>query len=162
WTYAQLINQVLSTVDKLPALAGKVASGGRVNAGNAVGATAAATTGPRVVAASPNASGSSPVSSVRLTFSKAIHSGTFTTADLVSPAGPRGAVRVTGILAVAGSGDTQFDVTFDRQTNPGGYTLVLGSDIRDKSGNRLDQNRNGIQGESVADRFSSSFTIDRL
>src|SRR5262249_47597386 len=105
---------------------------------------------------------SSPVSSVRLTFSKAIDSGTFTTADIVSLTGPRGAVRVTGILAVAGSGDTQFDVTFDRQTNPGGYTLVLGSDIRDKSGNRLDQNRNGIQGESVADRFSSSFTIDRL
>src|SRR5205807_10031780 len=45
WTYAQLINQVVSTVDRLPALAGKVASGGRVNAAHAVGASAADPTG---------------------------------------------------------------------------------------------------------------------
>ncbi len=162
WSYAQIINQVTSTVDKVSALASKIASGGRVNAARAVGASAADTTGPRVVAATANASGSKPVSAVRVTFSEAVNPSTFTVNDIVSLTGPRGTLRVTGVRAVAGSGDTAFDITFDTQTAPGVYKLVLGSDIRDRAGNRMDQNRNGIRGESVADRFTASFTIDRL
>jgi serine protease len=36
WTYRQVIDQVLNTVDRLPALSGKVASGGRLNLAAAV------------------------------------------------------------------------------------------------------------------------------
>src|SRR5262249_1027307 len=165
WSYARLISQVTSTVDKLAVLSGKIASGGRVDAARGVGAagtSAADTTGPRVVAAKANASGSKPVSAVRVTFSEAIDPGTFTSNDIVELTGPNGAVRVTGVRAVAGSNNTVFDITFDTQTARGAYRLLLGSDIRDRAGNRLDQNRNGIKGESVADRYSANFTIDRL
>ena len=37
WTYNQVIHQILSTVDPVAAFSGKVASGGRLNAANAVG-----------------------------------------------------------------------------------------------------------------------------
>lgn len=37
WTYAQIKNQILSTVDPIAALAGKSVTGGRVNAANALG-----------------------------------------------------------------------------------------------------------------------------
>src|SRR5439155_2141838 len=37
WSYRQVIDQVLGTVDKLPSLQGKVSSGGRLNAAAAVG-----------------------------------------------------------------------------------------------------------------------------
>jgi subtilisin family serine protease len=39
WSYSQLINQVLSTVDPLPGLQGKTKSGGRLDAAAALGAT---------------------------------------------------------------------------------------------------------------------------
>jgi hypothetical protein len=37
WTYAQIKDQILSTVDPLPALAGKTVTGGRLNAASALG-----------------------------------------------------------------------------------------------------------------------------
>jgi subtilisin family serine protease len=37
WTYSQVINQLLSTVDPLPSLAGKTVSGGRLNLAKAIG-----------------------------------------------------------------------------------------------------------------------------
>ena len=160
WSYSQLIRQVLSSVDKVSSLSGKVATGGRLNAGKAVGADQGDTSGARVVSMTPNASGLDPVTSVRLTFSEAIDPATFTAGDIVSFTGPNGAISVTGIKAVAGSGDTQFDLTFASQTTPGTYKLVLGPDIRDKHGNQMDQDRDGVRGEATQDRFSGSFTIN--
>ncbi len=84
WTYTQLINQVRSTVDKLSALAGKVVSGGRVNAAHAVGASSAATSSPQVVAVTSNTAGTNSVSIARLTSSEGIDFGTFTTDDVLS------------------------------------------------------------------------------
>jgi subtilisin family serine protease len=43
WTYQQSIEQVLATVDKVPALAGRTATGGRLDAAQAVGAPASYT-----------------------------------------------------------------------------------------------------------------------
>lgn len=54
WTYSQVINQVLSTVDQLPSLAGKVASGGRLNLANALGTSVAPPAAPALPSISIN------------------------------------------------------------------------------------------------------------
>src|SRR5262249_5966104 len=154
----QVIDQVLRTVDPDRFLAGKVSTGGRLNAYRAVSAVLPDVTGPRVVAALPNASGASPVSRVRLTFSEGINASTFTTSD-ATLTGPQGAVVVRSIVPVYNSDDRQFDVVFDQQSAAGTYTLVVGPDIRDWAGNPMDQNGNGINGEAGKDADSIPFTI---
>jgi subtilisin family serine protease len=115
--------------------------------------------GPRILASTPSGATAAPVSSVRVTFNTAIDPATFTAADVVSFTGPGGTIAVTGIAAVAGSGDTQFELTFDPQSASGTYTLVLGPDIRDPAGNPMDQNNNLVLGEVPQDRFTATFLI---
>src|SRR5262249_18540282 len=76
-----VIHQVRRTVAKTPALNGRTVPGGRLNAYKAVSTPRPDHTGPSVVSMVPNASGASPVSSVRVTFSEAITPATFTLAD---------------------------------------------------------------------------------
>jgi subtilisin family serine protease len=160
WSASQVISQVLSSADSLTSLTGKDVGGRRLDLAKAVGASTADSVGPRVVSMTANGTGLQPATSVRVTFSEAIDPNTFTTADIVSFTRPGGTVTVTGIRAVAGSGNTQFDLTFASQTTPGTYQLVLGPDIRDAQGNLMDQNRNGVNGEATADRFTGTFTIN--
>src|SRR5262249_13346259 len=68
-----------------------------------------------------------------------------------------GAVAIGGVAAVAGSNNTQFDVTFAAQTAAGNYQLVVGPDVRDLAGNPMDQNQNGVNGEGPADRATTPF-----
>src|SRR5262249_47505525 len=143
WRYYQVINQVLQTVDPLKALQGKTVTGGQVNAYRAVTTILPDVTGPRIVGVTPNASGTSPVSSLRVTFSEGIDPSTFTLADITSFTGPNGSLTVTGVSEVANSDDRQFDLSFAPQSTAGTYTLTFGPDIRDWSGNPMDQNGNG-------------------
>lgn len=159
WTYSQVIQRVLTTVDTVSALSGKVATGGRLNVARALaGATPPAdVTGPRVVAAAPSATGVNPVSSVRLTFSETIAAGTFTAADVVSFTNSAGTDLRGTISSVTGSGTT-WTVNFAAQSAASTYTLVVGPDIRDLAGNLMDQNSNGVRGET-ADRYTTAFQI---
>src|SRR5262249_29512945 len=146
WRYYQVINQVLQTVDPVLGLQGKTTTGGQVDAYKAVTTVLRNVTGPRVVSAVPNASGTKPVSSLRVTFSEGINPATFTLADISSFTGPNGSLAVTRISPVSNSDDRQFDLIFAQQSTPGTYTLTLGPDIRDWSGNPMDQNANDIGG----------------
>jgi hypothetical protein len=119
--------------------------------------------GPSVIAQVPAASIPGQVSSVRLTFDESIDTTTFTTAKIVSFTGPGGtALTVTGISAVSGTNNTQFDLTFAPQTALGVYTLVLGPDIRDTLGHQMDQNHNGVPGEIPGDRYTGTFSVQGL
>src|SRR5262249_46817539 len=159
WRYYQVINQVLQTVDPLKALQGKTVTGGQVDAYRALTTVLPGVTNPIVVSAVPNASGTKPVSSLRVTFSEGINPSTFTLADIASFTGPNGSLAVTRISPVSNSDDRQFDLIFAQQSTPGTYTLTLGPDIRDWSGNPMDQNGNGIGGEVPQDRFTARFVI---
>lgn len=155
-TYAQVRARLLGSVDPIGGLAGKVATGGRLNVFKAISTGTTDSDGPRVVAAVPNST-TSP-SSVRLTFSEPINPATFTLADITGFTGPAGAITATGIVAVAGSGNTQFDVTFAAQTRVGTYRFDVGPDIRDVAGNRMDQDQDGINGEAE-DAFRVTFNV---
>lgn len=158
-SYSHVISRVLNNADKLSHLTGKVATGARLNAFRALSGGTADTSGPRVTSAQPNASGANPVSSVRLTLSETIDASTFTTADITGFAGPNGAILPTGVVPVAGSNYTQFDVTFAVQSAAGSYRFNVGPEVRDLAGNRMDQDQDGVLGESVEDRYSVQFAI---
>jgi subtilisin family serine protease len=154
--YRQVIARIKSGVDRLSSLAGKVASGGRLNAAKALDSASLDMTGPRVVSAVPN--GVASVSSVRLTFSEPIHALTFTAADISQFTGPKGKVAVQQIKPVAGSNNTQFDVVFAAQTVVGTYQFDVGPFIADVAGNLMDQNGNGVQGEAT-DAYRAVFRV---
>ena len=159
-TYGATIAQVLGNVDPLSGLAGKVVTGGRLNAYRALTAVPVDTSAPRVVSATPNATGSNPVSSVRVTFSEAIDPASFTAADITNFVGPNGGIVLSGVTAVPGSGNKSFDVTFPQQSAAGSYRFDLGPDVRDTSGNVMDQDADGKAGESLEDRYSVQFGVE--
>ena len=152
---------MMNNVDKLSILAGKVVSGGRVSAGKALLNPPVDQSGPKLVAAVTNATGASPVSSVRVTFSEPMNPASFTNADVVSFTGPNGTILVTDIRVVAGSDNKKFDVIFSTQTTPGTYRLVVGPNITDEAGNAMDQNGNGFNGGSQ-DTSTITFVINPI
>jgi serine protease len=164
WSAAQDINQLLSSADRLSSLTGKVESG-LLDAARAVGATGQVTpsTGgtptptpapapsvtPQITAFVPEATGSAHVSYVVVTFNEAINTTTFTAAD-ITLTGPNGAIPITGITPVAGSGNTKFQILFATQRTVGVYKMTIGPNILDNNGH------------GMAQSFSSTFTIDPL
>ncbi len=164
-SYSEVISRILTNVDTVVGLTGRVATGGRLNAFNAVDDGAPPpppgdTTGPRIVSATPNGSGTSPVSSVRVTFSEAINAGTFDAGDVTVFTGPAGTslTNVT-VTSVANSNGTQFDVSFAALSTAGGYSFRIGPHIEDTAGNEMNQDQDGFNGEDPADAFTASFTI---
>ncbi len=146
WTMSQVIDAVLDTVTADPSLAGRVTTGGIVNAAAAV----ANTDGPYVTAASPSGSinGSSGFSSVQVTFNEEINPATFT-ASSVTLVGPDGTIGGVTVTPVAGSNDHEFTIAFPSQTAAGSYRLTVGPGLHDLYGNAMNQDRNAVNGQST-------------
>ncbi len=149
WSMSQVIDAVLNTTTPDPHLAGKVMTGGIVNAAAAV----ADTDGPYVVSASPGGaiSGGAGLSTIQVTFNEEINPATFSPAQ-VTLTGPGGAVSAVSVAPVAGSNDHTFAITFPTRSAAGAYTLTVGPNVEDWYGNAMNQNRNGVNGEA-ADAF---------
>jgi hypothetical protein len=100
------------------------------------------------------------VSSVRVTFNTSMDIATFTS-DQVRLAGPGGSTigNITGITAVSGSNNTQFDIAFASLTALGRYTLTLGPNLSDLFGISMDQNDNFILGEIPGDQFIATTAV---
>ncbi len=162
WTFQQVKDTILSTVDPVQSLLGRTVTGGRLNAVAAItGMPPPDTNGPRVTAQSPPGGANPPVSSVRVTFNEAIAGSTFDLLDVVSFTGPNGTLTVNAVQIVAGS-DRKFDLFFDPQTTLGDYALVIGPDIRDLAGNLMNQDGDGVNGEPIADRYTAQFSISQI
>ncbi len=115
-------------------------------------------TGPRIVQQQPATQGSAPFSSLTFVFDEPIDPSTFTTADVFSFTGPGGVNLGSAITGVSGTGDT-YTVTFNPQSARGVYTLVIGPNIADVSGNLMDQDGDGIGGEVPDDRYVASVDV---
>lgn len=159
WSYRQVIAQVLNTVTPVNALRERTITGGRLDAGAAVTAASRFSDLPRIVEAEPLARQDGSVAAVRLRFSKPLEPSSFTVGDILTFSGPAGPIRPTQILPVNGTDDFCFDVIFPTQSVAGAYQLVIGPDICDQDGNRLDQNGDGVGGDSTADTFAMAFTV---
>jgi subtilisin family serine protease len=120
WSMSQVMDAVLDHTTLDPALAGKVTTGGIVNAGAAV----ANTDGAYVVSATPSGTftSASGLRTIQLTFNEEINPATFTPAQVVLT-GPGGTISGVTVSAVAGSNNHRFTITFPTQTAAGTYTL---------------------------------------
>ncbi|MCY2996049.1 MAG: Ig-like domain-containing protein, partial [Planctomycetota bacterium] len=100
------------------------------------------------------------VSSLQFNFSRPMDTTSFSpSADIVDFMGPVGDLKnqVTGYSWL----DTHtLQVTFAAQTVPGPYRMLIGPTIVDASGQQpLDQDRDGVPGELVADRYTAQFQV---
>jgi serine protease len=164
-TAAQVVQQLYTSLDPLPSLAGRTVTGGRLNLQKLLGAAApptvpppppSDTTGPRVVSAAFEGSAGS-FNQVRFTFSEPIAttgSGTFTVADVSNFTGAGAVITPTAVTAVAGTNNTVFLLTFPARSTPGAYAVTVGPDVRDGAGNPLDQNADG-----APDTYTATGTI---
>jgi subtilisin-like proprotein convertase family protein len=96
----------------------------------------AAPPAPHVVSATASGPTASSLSTIQVTFDRAIALSSFTPGD-VGLLGPTGRIAVTAIHVVANTGDKTFNITFATQTAPGTYTLYVGSNAKDLAGNRV-------------------------
>jgi subtilisin family serine protease/subtilisin-like proprotein convertase family protein len=138
WTYTQVIDQVLNTVDRLPGLQGKVSTGGRLDLAAAVGWNLSTRTTPIVT--SVTAQGPTPDSktmdSLWLTFNEPIDVSTFASSS-VRLTDPSGRVIPVIVRVVWNSGDRQMALIFPNQTAPGNYQLSINSSVQDLMGIKL-------------------------
>ncbi len=163
WTFQQVKDVILGTVDPVNSMQGITVTGGRLNATGAVtGVPPPDVRGPRVVATQPSGGINPPIGSVRLFFNESVDAATFDVTDVVSFTGPNGSIAVNAVQAVAGSNDRQFDVLFDPQTALGGYTLTIGPDVLDLSGNPMNQDGDTVNGEVPDDRFRLQFSLAQV
>jgi hypothetical protein len=121
--------------------------------------------GLKVIASTPSGNNHLPgelISFVTLTFNEAVDPASFTPDKVFAFRGPYGLINVNSVAAVAGTGNTQFRVSFNPQVATGSYTMLVGPDIRDLAGHRMDQNGNGIDGEMPGDTYVATFGIQGL
>jgi hypothetical protein len=119
--------------------------------------------GPVVVQVTPNGNSHLPgeqINNVTVTFDRQMDPTTFTP-DQASISGPNGAVPVTSISPVDGTNNTQFQISFDPLTTTGLYTVMVGPNIADTSGNPMDQDSDG-DGGLPDDAFTGTFGIQGL
>ncbi len=150
WSMSQVIDAVLDHTTPDPALSGKVTTGGILNAAAAV----ANTDGAYVTSATTSAS---PLTSIQVNFNEEINPATISPQQ-VTITGPRGPISGVSIAPVAGSNDHAFLISFPPQTAAGNYSLTVGPAIQDLYGNKMDQNRNGTNGQTT-DAFTKTFTV---
>ncbi len=112
------------------------------------------TVGPHVAAMSPTGSVNTSISQVTLTFSEPIDLNTLIP-SAITLTGPSGIVAVNQPQLV--SSET-YSISFPKQAASGAYSLSIAPTVSDLAGNEMDQNQNGINGESD-DSFTASFTI---
>jgi serine protease len=136
WSYHQVIDQVLNTVDKLPSLEGKVSSGGRLDVAAAVGWNLSTQTTPTVTNAALEGVTTNSMDAIRLTFNEPIDVSTFASSD-VTLTDPYGRVIPVSVSVVPNSGDRQIQLSFANHTVLGNYHLSINSYVRDMMGVRL-------------------------
>lgn len=116
--------------------------------------------GPFVKSATPGIPASAGLSSVTVTFNEPVDPRTFSTAQVKKLTGPDGIIPVLAITSLDNTNNNVYQIVFPAQVKDGIYTITLSADIADFQSNLLDQNRNGVGGEAVADQFTVQFVVN--
>jgi subtilisin-like proprotein convertase family protein len=118
-------------------------------------------TGAKVTTSSATGLDTGSITGFRIKFNESIQSSTFTTAD-ITLTDPSGAlITVTSITAVPNTNNTEFILTFSggARTTAGIYTLKVGPNILDLSGNQMNQDNDGMNGEITQDQYVGSYSL---
>lgn len=110
--------------------------------------------GPYIRSLTPTQPVAGPVSSVTVTFDRAVDAATFTTDDvtLTDPVG-----RLISAGTVTTGDNKTFTITFTAQMMPGRYRVQVGPNVADAAGTLMNQDGDAVNGESSADSFTGSF-----
>jgi subtilisin-like proprotein convertase family protein len=102
------------------------------------------------------------LSSITINFSGPVDANTVNsgTVKLLAPNGLP--ISPLTFSDASGGKATAFTMSFPAQTTAGVYRLSVGPNVKDASGNLMDQNQNGIFGENPGDVFAANFEIDGL
>jgi subtilisin-like proprotein convertase family protein len=117
--------------------------------------------GPKVTLLSSNVgNGGTTLNGFNVRFGGAVNPATFTTAD-VTVTGPNGPVAITSVIDISGNNiHNVYQINFTTgQTATGNYTVKIGPDVLDLSGNAMDQNENNVNGENPADIFTQTINF---
>jgi hypothetical protein len=115
--------------------------------------------GPSVIAVSLHANTFAPVGTMRVTFDEPIDVKTATVDQFAITDSSGNPINVQKVTPVDGSGNQQFDVTFDQQTVAGTYSVAIGPFIADTNGHYMDQDGDGDPTGQKDDGFNGSFSI---
>ncbi len=110
--------------------------------------------GPKVLSYTPDFV-SRPYAFIDIVFDEDIDLSTFTPQD-VSMVGPNGVVPVSQVV---GMDMNKVRISFATQTTLGDYSLVIGPDIFDPSGNAMNQDGDEVFGEADEDTFTATVTF---
>jgi len=111
--------------------------------------------GPRVISPSFLGDLPLPINAVELTFSEALDEATFTTDDVLIT-GPFGVVPVAAITSL---GSNAYRISFADQTASGVYSVQIGPDVTDLTGNLMDQDYDLVNGEPADDVAVLTFGV---
>ena len=118
-------------------------------------------TGAKVTTSSATGLDAGAITGFRIKFNESIQLSTFTAADitLTDPSGA--AFSGITISAVPNTNNTEFILTFSggARTTAGIYTLKVGPNILDLSGNQMNQDNDGMNGEITQDQYVGSFSL---
>jgi hypothetical protein len=115
------------------------------------------TQGPYVIHVEPGSTGSAPLDRISLHFNEPIDSKSFTLSDVTAFSGP-GAEDLRARLQNVLVGERSVTVFFDQQITSGSYSITIGPNITDASGNLMDQSRDRVAGQAN-DAFTQAFQL---
>ena len=118
-------------------------------------------TGAKITTSSATGLDAGAITGFRIRFNESIQISSFAPAD-ITLTDPNGAlITVTGIAAVPNTNNTEFILTFSggARTTAGIYTLKVGPNILDLSGNQMNQDNDGMNGEITQDQYVGSFSL---
>lgn len=95
---------------------------------------------------------------ITIPFSEPLQSASLVLSDFIF-GGPGGANLQAALTNVTLVGGQNVELTFQPQTAPGNYALVIGPDILDTLGNAMDQDRDGIYNEIPDDYYIFTFSL---
>ncbi len=116
-------------------------------------------TGPHITQAGiPNVTETGTFDTWRVVFNEPILASSIVLAD-IRITGPDGEITPTAVETPTDDSGYETIITIPGQSAVGVYTIMLGVNILDLAGNPLDQNQNGINGETVGDQFTGTSTF---
>lgn len=159
-TYRQVIDRLTAGADRLSSLNNRVIGSRRLNVNNMISESTPNPEPPvdaaPVVTAVAFLTGAGGFVGADVTFSETIDPSTLDTGDF-SLAGPAGTVAITGVTVTSTGNGRVVRVAFSSGA-VGNYSLAIGPNIADLTGNLMDQNGNGTPGES-GDSFLAGATL---
>lgn len=118
-------------------------------------------TGAKITTSSATGLDAGAITGFRIKFNESIQISSFAPAD-ITLTDPSGApITITGIAVVPNTNNTEFILTFSGgpRTIAGIYTLKVGPNILDLSGNQMNQDNDGMNGEITQDQYVGSFSL---